>query len=69
MGLGFLLLFLVLFLSGWASYAIGRVVHKKLIQAGNGSAKVLGALTTIGSFIIIMAAIVFLIIYNVPLGR
>lgn len=64
-----LMLVLILFLIGWASYAIANVVHKTLVKAGNAHANTFRAVTAIGSFIVILGTIVLLVLYNVPFGR
>ena len=64
-----LMLLLVLFLIGWASYAIGNTVHKKLVKAGNSNANALRALIVVGSFVIILASIFFLLVYNMSFER
>lgn len=69
MAIGVLLLVLFLFLIGWASYAIANVVHKSLVKAGNPNANVFRAVTAIGSFIVILGAIVLLLVYNVSFER
>ena len=62
-------LVIILLLTGLASYGISRVVHKRLVKAENANANVLRVVTMIGSFVIILAAIFMLIIFNVPFER
>ena len=64
-----LMLVLILFLIGWASYAIANVVHKTLVKSGNPNANVFRAVTAIGCFIVILGSIVLLLLYNVPFER
>jgi len=67
--LGIILLILVLFLIGWASYALGNTVHKKLVKAESAHANELRALTVVGSFVIIVASIILLLVYNISFER
>lgn len=69
MVLGILTLVFILFIIGWASYAIANVVHKSLVKAGNPNANIFRAITAIGSFIVILGAIVLLLVYNVSFER
>lgn len=69
MPLAILLLVVILLLTGWASYAISRAVYKSLAKSGNANANVLRIVTMIGSFIIILAGILILLIFNIPFER
>jgi hypothetical protein len=64
----FFLLFILL-LIGWASYAISAVVVKKLVKTENTNMKLLRGLIMVGTFVIISAAIFFLIMNNITIGR
>jgi hypothetical protein len=67
---GVILLFIfILFLTGWASYAISSTVYKKLVKAGNANASVFRAVTMIGSFIIILATIFIVLVLNIRIER
>jgi SNF family Na+-dependent transporter len=59
----------ILLLSLWAAYAIGRVVHRNLVNAGNPNATIIRIVTTIGCWIVITAAILALIYFNVSFER
>ena len=69
MPIAVLLLIIIPVLSGWASYAVSRAVHRKLVNAGNAHAKILRAVTMVGSFIIILASLFMLIMFNVRFER
>lgn len=66
---GLFLLLVIFLVSGLASYAISRVVHNRLVKAGSANAKLVSNLTMVGSFIIITAAMIILIIMNVSFER
>jgi hypothetical protein len=64
-----IVLVVILFFIGWASYAIANAVHKNLVRAGNPNATIFRVVTAIGSFIVILGAIVLLLYYNVRIER
>jgi len=70
--MGFLLFFLLILpviISAVAAYIIYLITRNKLRKAGNPQVKLISILTLIGSFIIILAAILTLIAYNFRFER
>ncbi len=64
-----LLFIFVVAVDGGVSYFISQKVYNKLVKNGNGSANLLRWVTLVGCFIIILAVLFFLYIYNLSIER
>lgn len=64
-----LLILAVLLIPVLGAYSISRVVYKTLTKAEKPNANVIRIVTMIGSFIVILAAILVLILFNIPFER
>ena len=69
MPLIFLILAVILAISGFSAYFIGAKVHSSLVKASNKNARVLSVVTGVVSFLIIITVIFYLILNNIPFGR
>lgn len=67
-----LFLLIVLFLAGWAGFAISGAVHKSMVKSGSSNTtvlKVVRVATMIGSFAIIVGLIYLFFAYGFRLER
>jgi len=60
---------IILAVAGFASYFISSRLHRKLVKSSNKYPMLFSVLTFAGSFLIILAAILFIIIYNMSFER
>lgn len=68
-GLFFILLILPVIIAAAAAYIIFIITRNKLRKTGNPRVKLISTLTLIGSFVIILAAILTLIAFNLRIER
>jgi len=69
MTLLFLLLILPFAVAAFAAYFISAALRNKLTKAGNKYAKTISIVAYLGSFLIIIAVLYILIVYNVRFER
>ena len=60
---------LILFLIGLASHFLSTTLYRRLVRAGNSSAKTIRVVTFLFSFLVIFAAIALLSLYNLRIER
>ena len=65
----FIILLVFLTCIGFGSYFISNQVYKKLLKSGNESANLLRVVTFLVSFLVIFAALAYIILNNIRLER